>query len=552
MPRKCATVLLILALLMIISIPVSVHAQNNASDLSKQPELGDWVSKYLMDAVALHIDTPRAIVNGSLKPINADNLNVVPIILDGNTLIPARFIAESFGAEVLWDEASSQVRIRHGKSTAVLTLNSDIMTVDNKEIKLEVPPQIIHDTTMIPLRKLAEDLLGKKIFYSNGLIVLGDESKVSEVSRQSSSAILINTEFVGTRSLSSEEMSFHFGGADYYVPKNESSKLLKKLGNGDAGKTNNYGFVGWDSSKRYKFYRYGYPAGSPEIYIYNKVDANNGEVEVASINISKVGTSNGIHVGDSYRLLQYFYGYPLQEVDLENGLIKRLYAHGPDMRMAFYFDKNTNLISEIQILYSVDGLSAYADTFDPEKIVPDETKPESQHILTEQQALEIVRGYEGGKVKITSKGMMFEKYYSFHVSDANVAYDYLDLVDQYNGGLYIYTLDGKMKAVNSQANKPETLTADDAQRVLEARVNPIIESYTKLPNIDRDGTQTIDGKTYFVFDVGYTGTNHPVKFTLCYLSEDGTTFLIEDFEAEKIIPFSEALFKQYLEDSLPK
>ncbi len=46
-------------------------------------------------------------VNGAARPPT----DVAPVIRDGRTCLPARYVAESFGCRVSWDEAAQMVII---------------------------------------------------------------------------------------------------------------------------------------------------------------------------------------------------------------------------------------------------------------------------------------------------------------------------------------------------------------------------------------------------------------------------------------------------------
>ncbi len=73
-------------------------------------------------SIELWIGKPKAKVNGIEAPIDATNPNVVPEIINGRTMLPARFIAESLDFDVHWDESSKTVTITVG----VLTINLNV------------------------------------------------------------------------------------------------------------------------------------------------------------------------------------------------------------------------------------------------------------------------------------------------------------------------------------------------------------------------------------------------------------------------------------------
>jgi hypothetical protein len=85
-------------------------------------------------------------------------LDVPPLILKGRTFVPLRFISEAFGAEVEWDGETRSVRIFFEKTNSRVTLQIDnpIARVNEKVVKLDAPPTIVGGRTMVPIRFIAE------------------------------------------------------------------------------------------------------------------------------------------------------------------------------------------------------------------------------------------------------------------------------------------------------------------------------------------------------------------------------------------------------------
>jgi hypothetical protein len=59
----------------------------------------------------LWIGQSNAVVNGVTKPIDPENPNVKPLLLNDRTMLPIRFVTESLGCEVGWEEAAQRVTI---------------------------------------------------------------------------------------------------------------------------------------------------------------------------------------------------------------------------------------------------------------------------------------------------------------------------------------------------------------------------------------------------------------------------------------------------------
>lgn len=93
--------------------------------------------------------------------VNGKNLptDVAPVIRDGRTLVPARAISESLGADVNWDPATRQVSIVKNDKTLVLTIDNKEVTSNGQALpNLDVPPQIVNGRTMVPVRVVSEAL----------------------------------------------------------------------------------------------------------------------------------------------------------------------------------------------------------------------------------------------------------------------------------------------------------------------------------------------------------------------------------------------------------
>ncbi len=84
--------------------------------------------------------------------------SVPPVIVNNRTLVPARALFESLGAECIWDPETREVEIKMDETLILLTINS-LNAYVNDEIKfLDVSPIIINSRTMLPVRFIAEEL----------------------------------------------------------------------------------------------------------------------------------------------------------------------------------------------------------------------------------------------------------------------------------------------------------------------------------------------------------------------------------------------------------
>lgn len=114
-----------------------------------------------MDKNIIVLPVENVLVKG--RVIKFDTL---PIIKEGRTLVPVRALSEAFGAEVEWVGEEKKVIITRGETEVILTLNNDTAYVNGDEVKLDVPSEAINNRTLVPLRFILESL-GLKVDWDN-------------------------------------------------------------------------------------------------------------------------------------------------------------------------------------------------------------------------------------------------------------------------------------------------------------------------------------------------------------------------------------------------
>lgn len=81
-----------------------------------------------------------------------------PVIIDGTTFMPLRFLLECAGAEITWNEETSSADIEYLGKNITITKDSGTVFIDGEQITLNTPARIIDDRMMIPLRFISEGL----------------------------------------------------------------------------------------------------------------------------------------------------------------------------------------------------------------------------------------------------------------------------------------------------------------------------------------------------------------------------------------------------------
>ncbi|KJD41253.1 copper amine oxidase [Paenibacillus polymyxa] len=85
-------------------------------------------------------------------------LTAQPLLLEGTTLVPMRQLFEAQGAVLSWNGASKTVTATKNDTTLTYRIGEVAATLNDKTLSLNVPGQIVEGNTMIPLRFVSEAL----------------------------------------------------------------------------------------------------------------------------------------------------------------------------------------------------------------------------------------------------------------------------------------------------------------------------------------------------------------------------------------------------------
>lgn len=104
--------------------------------------------------IILTINKPIMTINGTEK--NIDDEGNTPVIVNNRTLLPVRAVVEAMGGSVEWDGNSRTVVLKKNTDTIQLKIDSYTALLNNEEHTLDTVPIIINDRTMLPIRFIAE------------------------------------------------------------------------------------------------------------------------------------------------------------------------------------------------------------------------------------------------------------------------------------------------------------------------------------------------------------------------------------------------------------
>ncbi len=118
------------------------------------------------------VPTYTVLPNNEIRVVvNEKELTARGVSIDGRTLVPLRALGEALGAAVQWDASKQEIRIEkmlyQSDSKGIVTESNRVilMNIGSKQIlkngtaqELDVAPQIINGSTMVPVRAVTDFL----------------------------------------------------------------------------------------------------------------------------------------------------------------------------------------------------------------------------------------------------------------------------------------------------------------------------------------------------------------------------------------------------------
>ena len=140
----------------------------------------------------------------------------IPIMINERTLLPLRAIIVELGVpndddHIIWNSEERSVRINNGGKDIKLVLDHPVITVNDKQITMDVCPVIYKSRTYIPARFIAESL-GMKVAWDGATqtVAIGSEEnyiKVKELLENNHQAIKNSEKFKVVQTYDSKIMN---------------------------------------------------------------------------------------------------------------------------------------------------------------------------------------------------------------------------------------------------------------------------------------------------------------------------------------------------------
>jgi len=118
---------------------------------------------------------PRVRLNGETL-----NFDTPPIIENGRTLVPLRTIFEALGADVEWEDNTQTVTAVKDETTVSMQIGSNELVKNGESITLDVPAQLVNGRTLVPARVIAESFGAKVEWDEEKQTVIIQTNEVSK------------------------------------------------------------------------------------------------------------------------------------------------------------------------------------------------------------------------------------------------------------------------------------------------------------------------------------------------------------------------------------
>lgn len=121
-----------------------------------------------MTTISMKKGSTAVTVNGTTR-----QMDVTPVMKNGSTFIPLRYLGEAIGVDITWDNTKKTLWIKDGDNTAVFWAGQSYMELNGERKNIGAPVFLDSGRVQVPVRFIAE-LLGWDVSYTlaDGTITL--------------------------------------------------------------------------------------------------------------------------------------------------------------------------------------------------------------------------------------------------------------------------------------------------------------------------------------------------------------------------------------------
>jgi len=126
----------------------------------------------------LYTGSPLILYDGEIKMLDPENPDLCATVVNKSTLVPMKAISEHFGAEVDYDSGEKTAVVKYDGKEYLFPIGSKKYIVKDslgkKEYGMSAQSLILDGRTMVPLRAICENVLGRKVSYHDRIIAVAD------------------------------------------------------------------------------------------------------------------------------------------------------------------------------------------------------------------------------------------------------------------------------------------------------------------------------------------------------------------------------------------
>lgn len=125
--------------------------------------------------IFLQIGNYAAVTEGKLTWIDLDNKGVLPYIKEDRTMVPLRFLTESLGATVGYNDQTRGITVTLNDTVMELTVGEKTYLLNGEVYEMDCAAEIMENRTFVPVRFVSE-ALGKAVKWLDAerMVVITD------------------------------------------------------------------------------------------------------------------------------------------------------------------------------------------------------------------------------------------------------------------------------------------------------------------------------------------------------------------------------------------
>lgn len=160
-------------------------------DIAESQEVVFTSADRKKDVIFFQVGKASSVVFGKKVKIDSENAEVVPYLSNDRTYVPLRFLCEKLGAEVECDKEDGGCVVTKDDNEIRLAFGSAEFTVNGEAKIFDVPVEVVHDRTMVPVRFISEEL-GYDVFWNepNKAVVISPSDNPWDINRSAERSAL--------------------------------------------------------------------------------------------------------------------------------------------------------------------------------------------------------------------------------------------------------------------------------------------------------------------------------------------------------------------------